>query len=559
VAAHARVNARIRGIVLAVVASLAVSLLGAPALADSRTPPVPRLLWTTCEAGFQCATAKVPLDYDQPHGPKISLALIRMPATDRAHKLGSIFLNPGGPGGSGVDFVRVLGPSLFSAQVRARFDLVGFDPRGIARSTPLQCFDTLQDALAVVPTFAFPVTTNEEHVWVESDRTVATACARRAGPILDHMATADVARDLDLLRQAVGDAKLTYYGISYGSYLGATYANLFPGKVRALTVDGVLDPVAWTTGRRGEAHKLPFSTRLRADQGALATLRQFFNLCDQGGAACAFSAGNPRQRFDRLAERLREQPAQLPDGQGGTAPFRYSDLIVVTLGAMYEAGSWPFLADLLQELDTLTSAPATAAAATKAATGARRLRARLGALAEPTYENLVEGAAGVFCSETDNPSKVKAWSRAGAAADRRGNYFGRPWTWLSSVCQPWPGEDADRYDSPFDHATANPVLVIGNRYDPATRYQGAVTLDRLLPRSRLLTLDGWGHTALFLSACIDAHLNRYLLTGQVPARGTVCEPDVVPFASRAASALKTSAPSKRVAVIPPRLRTALGG
>jgi pimeloyl-ACP methyl ester carboxylesterase len=203
----------------------------------------------------------VPLDYDRPKGKQITLALTRLPAADPGRRIGSLFINPGGPGGSGVEFVQGAGPFLYSDEVRARFDLVGFDPRGIIGSTPLRCYDTLDETLADFSTpFQFPVTREEERIWIRSDRAIARACAEHGGPILNHMSTASVARDMDLLRRAVGDAKLTYAGYSYGSYLGSTYANLFPGKVRALVVDGVLDPVAWSTGRGNQARTLPFST-----------------------------------------------------------------------------------------------------------------------------------------------------------------------------------------------------------------------------------------------------------------------------------------------------------
>jgi pimeloyl-ACP methyl ester carboxylesterase len=136
----------------------------------------------------------------------------------------------------------------------------------------------------------------------------------------------------------------------------------------------------------------------------------------------------------------------------------------------------------------------------------------------------------VACSDSDNPNQVGAWRRAADAAEHTAPYFGRYWTWFSSICQPWPGHDSDRYTGPWISRTANPVLVIGNRFDPVTPYHGAVTLARLLPRSRLLTLDGWGHTAEGRSSCIDARTARYLLTTQVPQPGTVCQPDGVPFA-----------------------------
>jgi len=548
----------LRRVMLVLVAiATAAGLLAMPTAAaaptqTAATAAVPTLDWTDCGDGFQCATARVPLDYDHPRGARISLALIRLPAGDPARKIGSIFINPGGPGGSGVDFVRAAGPILYSDEVRARFDLVGFDPRGIIGSTPLRCFETFDQALAVLPPMAFPVTRAEERIWVRSDRALARACARRGGAILDHMATADVARDLDLLRRAVGDDKLSYVGYSYGTYLGATYANLFPNKVRALVVDGVLDPIAWATGRGDQARTLPFSTRLRSDQGALATLNEFFRLCDAGAANCAFSAGSPRRRFARLAERLLAEPVQLPDGQGGTFPFTYADLVATALGAMYDPASWPFLAEFLQQLWDL--AQPQAAAATLGT-----LRARLGGFQQEEYPNFVEGFPGVACSETDNPASVGAWARAARASDRRFPYFGRLWTWITSICQPWPGQDADRYDGPWTRRTSNPVLVVGTRFDPATRYQGAVILDNLLPRSRLLTLDGWGHTSLLASACIDGHVSGYLLTAQVPPRGTVCQPDVVPFAQPAAQAqiLAAGGSSPRAAVIPPMIRRLL--
>jgi pimeloyl-ACP methyl ester carboxylesterase len=150
------------------------------------------------------------------------------------------------------------------------------------------------------------------------------------------MSTANVARDMGLLRRAVGDAKLTYVGYSYGSYLGATYANLFPGKVRALVVDGVLDPVAWSTGRGRQARTQPFSTRLGSAKGAYESLQEFFRLCDAGGENRAFSEGDPARRYARLAKRLFREPVELPDDEGGTILFGYDELVGETLGAMYD-------------------------------------------------------------------------------------------------------------------------------------------------------------------------------------------------------------------------------
>jgi pimeloyl-ACP methyl ester carboxylesterase len=152
---------------------------------------------------------------------------------------------------------------------------------------------------------------------------------------------------------------------------------------------------------------------------------------------------------------------------------------------------------------------------------------------ERYLDNEVEGRPGVACSETDNPDQVGAWRRAADAADRRFPYFGRRLTWISSICQPWPGRDTDRYTGPWTRTTSNPVLIVGARFDPITRYQGAVTLASLLPRSRLLTMEGWGHVSLSKSSCVNEQVSRYLLTTRVPPPGTVCPPDVVPFAQPA--------------------------
>ena len=558
-----------RTVLAALVAVLAATVFTIPSSAGA-TPTqsgsgtggaaVPKLDWGSCASqgegleAFQCTTAVVPLDYDRPKGRQITLALARLPASDPSRRIGSLFLNPGGPGGSGVDFLFGAGPFLYSDEVRARFDLVGFDPRGVIRSTPLRCFDSLEEAEAGLAPIAFPYTREEERVWIRADRTLARACAERGGPILDHMSTANVARDLDLLRRAVGDAKLTYAGYSYGSYLGTTYANLFPGKVRALVVDGVLDPVAWATGRGDQARTLPFSTRLRSAKGAYQTLQEFLRLCDVGGPNCAFSQGNPKRRFDRLARRLLREPAEFTDPTTGeTFVVTYNDLIGATLGVLYDPAAWPDWAVVLQALDEQTR-PAAAAASLRA------LRARLGAaFQQEDYPNFVEGFPGVSCSETHNPANVGAWARAARAQDRQFPYFGRPWTWFTSACQPWPGWDDDHFDGPFTRTTANPVLVVGNLFDPATPYHGAVTVDRLLPRSRLLTLAGWGHTSLFASACVDAYVSRYFLTSRVPPKGTVCEPDVVPFAQPAAAtqAQQATGASAKAELIPPMLRRML--
>jgi pimeloyl-ACP methyl ester carboxylesterase len=511
----------------AAIALVVTALVCAGAAAGGAAAGPGKIAWSKCyvQLGpFECGTVQVPLDYDSPAGATISLAVVRLPAADPGARIGSLFLNPGGPGGSGVDFTVFAGPFLYTDEVRAKFDLVGFDPRGIVRSTALRCFGNDKQWAPYFTPFTFPSTPAEEQIWINADLYLDSSCAQRGGKIADHMATANVARDLDVLRQAGGDAKLTYAGYSYGTMIGQTYANMFPGNVRAIIIDGVLDPIAWTTGS-GDGSTVPFSTRLRSDQGAQATLDEFFRLCDAGGAKCAF-APNSKARFTALGNALKQKPLQITQPDGSISEVNYSILIGMTLGAMYDSSSWEGFAEALADLEA-RAAPAT-------------LGARLQPFLKPTntyiakrgfphYQNFVEGFPAVACADSDNPHSYAAWSAAGAASEAAFGTFGRIWTWVSSICAAWPNGDADRYMGPFTNRTANPVLVIGNQFDPATRYQGAVAAASLLPNSRLLTVHGWGHTSLFLSQCADAVATRYLVNVALPPAGTVCEQDHVPF------------------------------
>ncbi|MEV4701711.1 alpha/beta fold hydrolase [Actinoplanes sp. NPDC049316] len=217
-----------------VVSALLLTLPAVPASAAGS------IRWTPCDDGFRCGTMSVPLSYDDPRGERISIALTRLPATDPRHRIGSLVVNPGGPGLSGIDFARTYLRDL-PADLRARFDIVNFDSRGLGSSTALRCYDSAAEEQADRAPFLYPDTPAEEEIWRQADDKLAAACARCGGPILNHMSTADVARDLDVLRVRLADRKLTYLGYSYGSLLGQTYANLFPDGFRALVVDGVID------------------------------------------------------------------------------------------------------------------------------------------------------------------------------------------------------------------------------------------------------------------------------------------------------------------------------
>jgi pimeloyl-ACP methyl ester carboxylesterase len=512
--------------------------------------PVPDLTWTDCSAdlgpGIQCATATVPLDYDHPTGPTIDLALARDPADDPAHRIGSLFVNPGGPGGSGVDIVPVM-RYLLDPAVMARFDVVGVDPRGVARSAPVRCFASADEQAAFFAGLPpFPVG-REIPGWLAKFRAYTARCGRVAGPVIDHVSTANFVRDLDLLRQAVGDPGFTFVGYSYGSHVGSTYAAMFPRRVRSVVIDGVLDPVLWSTGASGDGRLVPFSTRIKSAQGASETLGAFFRTCAAAGPdRCAFAeagtgagatASQLARKFDRLTAALRRHPVDLVQEDGSTVTVTYAVFISATLGNLYDPLSFPYEAQLAQALHELTTRPAVPARAT----AARALAASAPA-DEPLFDS---GFEAVSCADTVNPRSQLAWPVAALLQDQRYKYFGSPWTYASQACATWPGHDTDRYLGPYDKATAHPLLVVGTRYDPATRYQNAQAVAARVPGARLLTLDGYGHTSILSSACVNAYTADYLVTGALPARGTVCRPDRQPFdpapaaAVAAARALRT--------------------
>ncbi|MGW0892020.1 alpha/beta hydrolase [Saccharopolyspora sp. NPDC002578] len=488
----------------------------APAPLRTNGAAVPALDWAPCELapGYECATAEVPLSYQDPAGERVRLAVGRLPAVDQEHKLGTIFYNPGGPGGSGR-FAPELTPDLHQ-----RFDIVGFDPRGVGESAGLSCFTEPGDGFQAMDTF--PVTLEQERAVVEDTARGVEQCARNAGPLLNHVSTANVARDLDLLRAAVGEDRLDYYGISYGSHLGTVYANLFPERVGSVAIDAVADPIEWTTGYRPEAAAEPFSFRMGAYGGAQRALRTFLDAC-AADERCAFRepGADLLGKYDALLDRLLIQPVTLPQPDGTSREITYQTAVIRTWRGLNSASVSTMLAQFLQQLHELSLPGATAERAPVVPVPSAP---RGGAAGE-------EQMLGVMCNDSSNPRDPRVWSDYARRADEVGRGFGRFWTYMSLACAQWPGgPDPDRYTGPWDRETAGPVLVIGNRQgDPATPYDDAQKVSELLSDARLLTLDSFGHGARGESACIDGALNAYFADGALPAEGTICQPDRAPF------------------------------
>ena len=495
---------------------------------------------------FECANYPVPLDHDGSDGGTIQIGMVRIPAANQAERIGSLFTNPGGPGGSGVEFTLFAGPTAFGGEIRERFDIVGFDPRGILLSTPARCYGNYRQAGDAFSQSPPPATDDEISTWLQSGAALREACAQKGRRIMDHMSTANVARDLDLLRSAVGDEQLSYVGFSYGTMIGSTYANLFPDNVRALALDSALDPVAWTTD---DGRNFPATSRVGSHKGAQDSLDEFFRLCDEAGPGCPL-APNSAERYDAVVEALRAEPLLIeqvfPDPVTGELiveqfEYKLSFLFADTVGILYGGDAWPIISFIVADLEAQLFGPPPPPVFQQAfahdvqafhAGDANSFETRAGLEWNrvPNYFNFLEGFPAVFCGETANPTSLDAWYTAAAALDAT-SYFGSFWTWNGSVCLDWPFSDEDAYTGPWDTPTANPILILNNEFDPATPLDGAIVLDSVLANSQLLTVvGGRGHIAVQGSSCAVAALEAYVVDLVMPPPGATCLPDLAtPF------------------------------
>ncbi|WP_306209780.1 alpha/beta hydrolase [Actinoplanes sp. RD1] len=493
--------------------------------------PVPELGWYKCYDVAQCAVTRLPLDYDEPGGATTEVAMLRMPATDPAKRIGTLFVNPGGPGGAATDMA-IAAPAFLSAAVRERFDILGVDPRGVGASAHVECWRSTQEQTAVLSglNVSVPWGKAQEAGYVAAAKQVGKACSTRGRPLAGAMSTAEVARDLEMIRRALGEGKLNFFGMSYGTVIGQYYAAMFPDRFRAIVADGVLDPAHWvgtpaTAGREQEA-------RLRSGNGAYRALRELLRRCDKAGEKyCVFAAGDPLANFEKMAQRLRAKPLVFTDPYG-TFTITYGDFVGGIIGSLYGADAGALvtaLAKYVWDLMFPTSPAATAVAKTGLRQRATAARDQLGR--DFPYINTTEAFAAVLCTDALHPRDASMWPELMTAADERAPHFGRVWGWISAPCarDTWTVRDEDAYTGPFGVRTAAPVLFVGAQWDPATNYDEAVSASRRLPNGRLLSSDNWGHTSYGTSACVTGAVDAYLLTGKLPAKGLRCKGDAQPF------------------------------
>jgi pimeloyl-ACP methyl ester carboxylesterase len=485
----------------------ALAILAAPAGAAERTTPegapVPELKWRACDDGFECATATVPRDYSRPHGAKVRLAVVRRRALDREHRIGTLFLNPGGPGSSGVDFVREAPKAAFG--LLPRFDWVSFDPRGVARSEPaVDCDEPAPFAPMTPDTFDLPTL-------LDRGRRLAKLCLNRDRDFLASLTTANAARDMDVLRAAVGDKRLTYLGLSWGGMLGETYTSLFPGRTRALVLDSPIDGDVWLNR--------PFHAAEEQSIGGEHSLHRFFAACTADRETCTFGAGadSLEDAFDDLLARLDETPLDLGDGR----TISGADVRAVAFDAMYSKFSWAPFAAALAALE---------AGDVEALRGFGEGRIDAGILFDvfETYVSVERRYPRSLTPYLDHAEHLFAVAPHFA--------FGA----FESVSERyWPVEPRGAFYGPYRHAaSATPALVIHGTHDPATPYAWGKRVVRDLGNARLLTYKGDGHGVVTeLNPCILGALVNYLDDLALPPRGASCKQDV-PFATSARRAAR---------------------
>jgi pimeloyl-ACP methyl ester carboxylesterase len=453
------------------------------------------LSWASCGKGFQCATLQVPLDYAHPDAGTIGIALNRKPATDPANRIGSVLTNPGGPGASGIQFLQ--GEAASMTVVNRRFDLIGFDPRGVGQSAPVGCFDgpQLDKFNALDSVLDDP---QEKQLGIQADKDYVAACQQRSAKILPFVDTVSAARDMDLIRAALGDAKLTFLGFSYGTFLGDTYAHLFPTHVRALALDGVVDP-ALSFNDLNLAQVVSFEQNLQAFLSDCLARRSAATPCGYA------QSGDPYRKLMALMQRLDVNP--LPVGS------RQLTRALATTGvlfALYEQTFWQYLDLGLNLADQGQGAVLLALA---------DLYFRRNA--NGTYDNLVDANWAVNCLDREVPTDIAAYDRLGPVYEKASPLFGPGSQYTNLVCAYWPVKPTG-HAGPLTANGAPPILLIGGTDDPATPYVWAQAVHQQLAGSVLLTRKGNGHTSYDASACVHAAVDAYLLNLTLPADGKVC-------------------------------------
>ena len=455
------------------------------------------LEWEDCEDDLQCATATAPLDWTDPARDSIELALIRHTT---GSPLGSVLVNPGGPGGSGYDFIADSLDYAVSDTLKSRFDIVGFDPRGVNRSSAVTCHDDP----AELDDFVYDIVPGEigSDQWIADVEAANTdfgaACLEHSGDLLGFVDTVSAARDLDLLRAVLGDEKLNYLGFSYGTLLGATYAELYPQNTGRLVLDGALDPTSTS-----------FDVSLTQAEGFESAMRAFLADCDTADD-CPFTgtADASLAKIRALLDRLDASPIRSDDGRelGSTS---MTSAIVLPL---YSQDNWPYLRELFT---SVMQGDATFAFSLADSYNGRN--------ADGSYlDNSLEARLAINCLDYAAQPDIAVMRAEAAELAEKAPVLGKQLSYGDLGCLGWPVAAATERPV-IDGSGAADILVVGTTNDPATPYSWAVSLADQLESGHLVSYEGEGHTAYNKSnACVDSTVDDYFIDGTVPASDPLC-------------------------------------
>jgi pimeloyl-ACP methyl ester carboxylesterase len=448
---------------------------------------------------YECTTVQVPSDWhDKTTGRTYGIALIRVRSKTQTNRIGSLLINPGGPGGSGIELAVYLsyGETLggLPTAVTNQFDIVGFDPRGVGRSNPVKCIsDADQDANFAAP--PDPVTQAQFDSYVALNRKIVDGCGDKYGDQLVTFSTEQAARDMDAIRQTVGDDKLNYLGFSYGTLLGATYAQQFPTDIRAMVLDGAIDPKqTFVQGSESQA------------KGFERAFTNFSNWCKATPAKCPIAPDARKAVTDAMAA-ADKNPVPYTDGRKATSGW----IFLAVISSLYTEPGWPALAGAVSELKNGNAKGIF----TLADQYADRKP-------DGTYSNLFDANLAVNCSDTKDVPSVDEIRQLQGEWRKKYPLFGASLAVGMLSCSLWPGE-RDPY--PAGAATgAPPIVVVGTTGDPATPYENTAALANMLGVGHVLTWEGEGHTAYPSTPCIVQAVDGYLIDLQVPPEGTRCPP-----------------------------------
>ncbi|MFG2653424.1 alpha/beta hydrolase [Streptomyces sp. NPDC048436] len=490
------------------------SAVGTSAAAPSPDP----LTWSSCGKNLECATIKVPQEYTEPDGARIPLAVMRHRATGPDRRIGSLIFNPGGPGVPATETLRNLPktagtPGAFSPAVLARFDVIAVDPRGVGGSRAVRCLTDKQraDAAGSAGTAFDPAVPGGKPL----PRLLTDAAAFTDGCVkqqskefLASLSTDNVARDIDQVRSALGEDKISYYGLSYGTVVGPMYATLFPHRVRQMVLDAPVDTNLWF------GNSLTFLNDVAV--ASERTLNAWFETCrTEGTAVCPFGAGDPQAAFDTLIDTLEAKPLKIAPAKGATPGGQLDGAMALeaTRALAGDQNTWPLLTSALLAAQDGNGAPL------------HTLWSSVTVSPFPVPTAMFEAHTAVRCADWQTPAGIAAHKAAATKAVAEAKRIGTRAAYSALNCARWPAPNKDRVTKPLTGAGAPPALVVAGRLDPVTPHHWAENMTRIMDSAVLLTREGVGHGSYGTNSCANSAVDAALIHGTHPADGAVCKTD----------------------------------